>query len=193
MKSIEARKIVWLLEQPSAMDVRTAGELKKTGWDVHMVGHRVKDKGSLQAPEVARHTLPLGVRYPLTYGAFLTAAPLLLWLRPQIIHAHGLSSHGILTAVYRRFLRFRPTVLSVTGPDVTRDAAGGMIRWSAEHALRMFEVIITPDDKFTLDALNRLEPLQDRIIIRDTDGYNDAVARAAELAAVYEKLLRHEH
>ena len=175
------------MERPSTGDLAIAGELRNLGWEIHIIAHRVKGGKSPWPQAVKKHSLPLGVGYPLTYGAFVTAAPLILSIRPLVIHAHGLSTHGILAAVYRRFLRFRRTVLSITGPDVEKDATTGLTRWSAEHALRMFETVITPGDKGLLESLSRLNPPKDRLVISDAAGTPEA--RAAELAALYEGLI----
>ncbi|PPD57748.1 glycosyltransferase [Dehalogenimonas etheniformans] len=120
--------------------VSLVNQLAERGWKVHLMCHVAPEREALD-PRVRVHKLPLTTSYPITYAAFLAAAPIILRIKPDIIHAHYLTRFGILAAVYRRFLRFKRLVLTVTGLDIKPESCKGMTRWSAEHALHMFETI----------------------------------------------------
>jgi hypothetical protein len=102
-----------------------------------------------------------------------------------------LTRFGILAAVYRRFLRFKPMVLTACGRDVLVDSLGGMTRWSAEHALKMFEVI-TGDCDEVVAALHGLEAPSDRIERIDWSAGTDGALEAAagRLESIYTDLIR---
>ncbi|XUX01011.1 MAG: glycosyltransferase [Dehalogenimonas sp.] len=136
-------------------------QLAERGWKVHMVCHVAPEREALD-PRVRVHKLPITTSYPITYAAFIAAAPLILRIKPDIIHAHYLTRFGILAAVYRRFLRFRPMVLTVVGADILPESCRGMTRWSAEHALHMFERI-TCATPATAEALHDLKAPAEKI------------------------------
>ncbi|APV44034.1 Glycosyl transferase 4-like [Dehalogenimonas formicexedens] len=136
-------------------------QLAQRGWNVHLICRNAPEVQALD-PRVRVHKLPVTAAYPMTYAAFLAAAPVILGIKPGIIHAHCLTRYGILAAVYRRFLRFKPMMVTVAGPEVHPECCRGMTRWSAEHALHMFEVIISPDAQ-TIETLRDLRAPAEKI------------------------------
>ena len=140
-----SRTIVHLADHTPQV-VSLVNQLAERGWNVHLVCYHAPPKKKLDS-RVHVHKLPISAAYPLTYAAFLIAAPIVLRIKPDIIHAHYLTKFGILAAVHRRFLRFRSMVLTTCGADVLTESRKGLTRWSAEHALKMFEVITCDNDQ----------------------------------------------
>ena len=190
MKTDPRRTILHLADAPSPETIALLNLQARHGWTVHLISRRVPAGGRLD-PGVKRHRLPVSPAYPLTYIAFLAAAPVIRSIKPDIIHAHHLTSCGILAAVYRRFLRFKPMVVTACGRDVLVEAKGGMTRWSAEHALKMFEVI-TGDRDEVITALHGLEAPRDRIKRIDWSvGTAETLdAAAGRLESLYTELIR---
>jgi len=162
--------------------------LAKRDWKIHLLAHRVPAPGVLDHSIVV-HRLPVTPAYPLTYIAFLAAAPVILSIKPDIIHAHHLTRFGILAAVYRRFLRFKPMVVTACGQDVLVEAKGGMTRWSAQHALKMFEAVTCASDEVAA-ALHRLEAPGDRIQRLDWSEDKALDTAAQRLENIYLELIR---
>ncbi len=190
MKNKPSPTILHLADVPSAETIALLNRLAGRGWNLHLVYRRLPADIELDS-HIALHRLPISLTYPLTYLAFLAAAPVIRSIKPDLIHAHYLTRSGILAAVYRRFLRFKPMVLTACGPDVLAESTGGMTRWSAEHALKMFE-IITGDCDETIEALHRLEAPDDRIERIDwSSGTEDTIGAAANrLEIIYTDLIR---
>jgi hypothetical protein len=178
------------LADASPSTVALINRLAERGWIVHLISHKIPPTGSLDI-RVKVHRLPVPTRYPLTYLAFLAAAPIIRSIKPDIVHAHYLTSFGIMAAVYRRFLRFKPMILTACGDDVLVDSRGGMTRWSAEHALKMFEVV-TCSSKDIAKGLQALEAPADRIEQIDwSNGASEAAESAAfRLDQIYTDMIR---
>jgi hypothetical protein len=158
--NISSRTIVQLADG-SPQVVRLLNQLAARGWKVHLICYNLPPKAAVDR-RVQVHKLPISPAYPLTYAAFLAAAPMILGLKPDVIHAHYLTRFGILAAVYRRFLRFKPMLLTACGSDVLVDSRKGMTRWSAEHALKMFAVVTCDSDQVA-DALHDLDAPKGKI------------------------------
>jgi hypothetical protein len=184
------RKIlVYLGDAASQATAAQLGELVNLGWMVNFISAHRPMPGTALHPGIKYRHLPVSADYPLTYAAFLFAAPLILSLKPDIVHACGLSSYGIMAAVHRRFLRFKPMVLTVSGPDILKDARQGMTRWSAEHALKMFEAVVTAEDDEILAELDRMAISKDRLMILNADNAKTTKTAAEQLAGIYTRLL----
>ena len=168
--------------------VRLVNGLAERGWDVHLICHHAPAPTSLN-PRVRVHRLPVTTSYPLTYAAFLLAAPMILRIKPAVIHAHYLTRYDILAAVHRRFLRFKPMVLTAVGDDVLVESRKGVTRWSAEHALKMFEVITCGTDNLS-SGLHELETPADKTERIDLSaGANKSDKELDRLEAIYLKLI----
>ncbi|MGI2335219.1 MAG: glycosyltransferase [Dehalogenimonas sp.] len=183
------KRLVYLGDASSHATIILLSELAVLGWCVDLISACRPIPGAVLPPEIKFHRLPVSAGYPLTYAAFLFAAPLILSLKPSVIHACGLSSYGIMAAVHRRFLRFKPMVLTISGADILEDAQRGMIRWSAEHALKMFEAVIAPQDDALLEELVRMAAPKDRLIYMDTGDPETIKTTAKQLERIYTKLL----
>ncbi len=190
MKNQSHRTVLHLADAPSAETIALLNRLAARGWKIHLINRRLPSGIELDS-RVVYHRLPVSPNYPLTYLAFLAVAPVIRSIKPDIIHAHYLTDCGILAAVYRRFLRFKPMVLTACGRDVLVECRGGMTRWSAEHALKMFEVI-TGDRDEAIEALHGLEAPADRIErINWSDGTDAGLEAAADrLETIYTELIR---
>jgi hypothetical protein len=182
--------VLHLGDASSIATLKLLNRLAELGWRVHLISHKPRATNITLNTRLTVHRLPVKPVYPLTYIAYLAAAPMIMSIKPSIIHAHYLTSFGIMAAVHRRFLRFKLMVLTACGPDVIVDARGGMIRWSAKHALKMFE-IITGDNEEVIEALQKLEAPMERIERIDwATGNPDQIATAADrLDALYNKLI----
>jgi hypothetical protein len=190
VKNKHHNTLLHLADAPSPATIAMLNLQARRGWKVHLISHKAPPANYLDQ-RVKVHRLPISTRYPLTYLAFLVAAPIIRSVKPDLIHAHYLTRFGILAAVYRRFLRFKPMVLTACGQDVLVDARGGMTRWSAEHALKMFEVI-TGDCNEVIEALYGLEAPGDLIERIDwSTGANESLESAADrLDIIYTDLIR---
>ena len=118
--------------------------LRKEGWQVHVFCHEqapssIKTKATI-------HRLPVSVKYPLTYLSFTASFFRLLFLRPQVVHAHGISSYGVYTALMRRFFRIKPLVMSFTGPDLLDEGSKGMTGWAVRHTIHMADRLLAKSD-----------------------------------------------
>lgn len=182
------KRLVYLGDASSHATIILLSELAVFGWCVDLISACRPIPGAILPPEIKFHRLPVSAGYPLTYAAFLFAAPLILSLKPRVIHACGLSSYGIMAAVHRRFLRFKPMVLTISGPDILQDARGGMTRWSAEHAVKMFEAVIVPKDAALLEEMTRMDIPKDRLIYMDTGDPKTIKTAAKQLDNIYTKL-----
>jgi hypothetical protein len=182
----ESKTIVHLADNSPEV-VLLINRLVERGWNVHLVCYDVPPKKALD-PRVHVHKLPIATNYPFTYAAFLVAAPMILRIKPDILHAHYLTRSGILAAVYRRFLRFKPMVLTACGDDVLVDSRGGMIRWAAEHALKMFETITCSSGDIA-NGLADLEAPIDRIELVDFNSKGTSEAAVEKLETTYTGLI----
>ena len=182
--------VLQLGDASSIATLKLLNRLAELGWRVHLISHKPQATNITLNTRVTVHRLPVNPTYPLTYVAFLAAAPMIMSIKPGVIHAHYLTSFGIMAAVHRRFLRFKPMVLTACGPDVIVDARGGMTRWSAEHALKMFESI-TGGSEEVIEALQKLKTPMERLERIDwATGNPDQIAIAADrLDALYTKLI----
>lgn len=182
--------MVHLIDHPSAPDVELLERLADLGWNVHLVYSRAESGQLIKiSSRITAHRLPLNTRYPWVYLAFIAAVPIIYPIKPDIIHAHYLTRFGILAAVYRRFLRFKRLVLTICGPDVLIEASRGMVKWSAEHALKMFELVTCPSEPIA-SHLKRLGVPPSRMLRVDLAGTeNQLEAAAAKLAERYAVLM----
>jgi hypothetical protein len=183
------KPVVVELADNSPEIIQLVNRLADRGWRVHLIGHVVPAIKSLN-PNVQVHKLPITTAYPMTYAAFLAAAPMILRIKPDIVHAHYLTRFGILAAVYRRFLRFKPMMLTVLGDDIFVESRKGMTRWSAEHALKMFEVI-TCNSENLASGLHELETPADKIeqVDLSAEAKDNSDKAMDRLEAIYLKLI----
>lgn len=184
-----SNRLVYLGDASSKSTTILLSEIADLGWRIHFISTERPVPGTILHPDIKYHRLPITATYPSTYAAFVLAAPLISSFKPSIIHACGLSSYGIMAAVHRRFLRFKPMVLTITGPDILTDAKGAMTRWSAEHALKMFEAVITVKDDALLGQLDRMNARTDLLNYLNTDDPKSAKNTAEQLDEIYTRLL----
>ncbi|MEL7561984.1 glycosyltransferase [Dehalogenimonas sp. 4OHTPN] len=190
MKTTADRTVIHLIDHPSALDLKLLERLADLGWNVHLVYRRTgSDRLINSGLKIITHRLPLTTRYPWVYLAFIAAVPIIYPIKSDIIHAHYLTGFGILAAVYRRFLRFKRMVLTVPGPDVLIEASRGMVKWSAEHALKMFEIVTFPSESVAAH-LKELRVPSNRMLRLDWAGSEKEIeAAAAALAQRYAELI----
>lgn len=163
--------------------------LADLGWQVHLISHKTLKPGNHRG--IILHSLPLSPCYPLSYAAIAFATPKIISIKPDIIHAHHLTSYGIMAAVYRRFLRFKPMILSTYGEDVVLDTAKGMTRWSAEHAVKMFEAVIAENSTVYKALLQMKLPADQLHQLSIHQKGTAAKAAVEELSTLYNGLIRH--
>ncbi|AKG53412.1 glycosyltransferase [Dehalogenimonas sp. WBC-2] len=188
MKNNKIPTVLHLADASSVETLTLLNHMAALGWRVHLISHHAPAAKFKIDPNVTIHRLWISPAYPLTYAAFLMAAPMIMSIKPDIIHAHYLTTFGIMAAVHRRFLRFKPMVLTTSGRDVLVDARSGMTRWSAEHALKMFEKITGGKDDI-VKALRQMEAPEDRIEQIDWANGKQATA-AAQLNTLYIELIK---
>jgi glycosyltransferase involved in cell wall biosynthesis len=82
--------------------------------------------------------------YPATYASLLEVAPLILRIKPDLIHAHYLSHFGLLGSFYSKLFNFKPFVLTVWGSDILRE-----INWF-NHSMK--KQALSRADVITCDA-----------------------------------------
>ena len=180
--------VLHLADASSTETLTLLNQIAALGWRVHLISHHPQAGNLKIDPNVTIHRLWVSPVYPLTYAALLIAAPMIMSIKPDIIHAHYLTTFGIMAAVYRRFLRFKPMVLTASGRDVLVETQSGMTRWSAEHALKMFETITAGKDDI-IEALKQLKAPGDRIEKIDWSGGNQETA-AGHLNTLYIELIK---
>ncbi|MEN8615356.1 glycosyltransferase [Dehalogenimonas sp. THU2] len=190
MKTNKPRTVLHLADASSPQTLALLNELAESGWKVHLLSHQSPAAGVALNAGIKVHRLVVSPAYPLTYLAFINAAPMILSIKPDIIHAHYVTQFGIMAAVHRRFLRFKPMVLTACGRDVLTDTQSGMTRWSAEHAIKMFEAVTAASDE-VIAALRDLEAPMHRVERIDwSAGTPESIKTAAnQLDTLYSKLI----
>ncbi|KTB48752.1 hypothetical protein DD509_00535 [Dehalogenimonas alkenigignens] len=190
LKKTANRTVIHLIDQPSAPDLKLLERLADLGWNVHLVYRRAgSDRLINSSLKITAHRLPLSTRYPWVYLAFIAAVPIIYPVKSDIIHAHYLTRFGILAAVYRRFLRFKRMVLTAPGPDVLIEASRGMVKWSAEHALKMFEIVTFSSEPVSA-RLKELGVPSNRMLRLDWAGSEKEIeVAAASLEKRYAELI----
>lgn len=152
---IRKGKILYLANAASVHTLRWINYFADQGWEVHLLTWRKPLTSFKLHPNLKVHRIHIPQVYPLTYLAFIQALPMILKIRPNIIHAHYLSHFGIMASLYRRLFRFKPIVLTAWGSDVLVDASKGVTRWAVRNALQTAD-IVTCDGENALLAIERL-------------------------------------
>lgn len=142
-------KLALLGDAPSIHLQRWALAMDARGFDVHVVSAAPAAVGSLPVTTLApvRRRLDWFVRVPAARRALAQIAP-------DLVHAHYLTSYGLLGALGGR----RPLVLSAWGSDILVTPRESVLaRWLTGRLLRC-AALITADSRDVLEAIAAYRP-----------------------------------
>jgi hypothetical protein len=86
VKNERHRTILHLADAPPPETIALLNRQTERGWEVHLITRQVPADVALNT-RVKAHRLPISPAYPLTYLAFLAAAPVIRSIKPDLIHA----------------------------------------------------------------------------------------------------------
>jgi glycosyltransferase involved in cell wall biosynthesis len=137
-------RICYLANAMSVHSLRWVNYFAEHGYHVDMITWHALGKNAVISPRVVLHRLFISPHYPATYASLLEVAPLILRIKPDLIHAHYLSHFGLLGSFYSKLFNFKPFVLTVWGSDILRE-----INWF-NHSMK--KQALSRADVITCDA-----------------------------------------
>ncbi len=155
------RRICYLGNAASVHTLRWANYFAEHNWEVDLITWHQPIKGIEIHGGVAVHRVFSPPHSLARYGALLEIACLMRKICPDIIHAHYISTFGILAGLYSRLFGFRPLVLTAWG-SYNLINSKRLHRQLQKHAIGR-AALITCDAKHMVEVLVKLGAAREKI------------------------------
>jgi len=138
-------KVCFLGNINSGHLVRWVNHFAQQGWDVHVISWRPPRNGVIFIKNITIHRLKTPPHYIGLLGALIEIYWLILIIKPSLIHAHYISTYGILAGIIKRLHRKYPVILTAWGSDIFIESKGWK-RPLIKHALKQANCITTTSE-----------------------------------------------
>lgn len=163
MNEIKRCKITYLAD---ASDIKTliwANRFAEKHWKVEIISHKPPPSNFSLNENIKVRSFFFSPNYPFSYFSFIELIPTLIFNRPDVIHARDFSNYGVIAALFRRILRFKPLAITATGKDILVDSKTHK-GWSIKHTVGLAD-LITCDSEEVANELAQMNASRKKIFI----------------------------
>lgn len=163
MNEIKCCRITYLADASDIKTLMWANHFAERCWKVEIISHKPPHPNFELNENIKIRSFFFSPNYPMSYLAFIELMPTLIFNRPDVIHARNFASYGVIAALFRRLLRFKPLVVTATGKDILKDSKTHK-GWSIKHTAALAD-LITCSNEGVANELAKMNVSRNKIFV----------------------------